>query len=581
MKPSIYFRFRLFACGIAYIQAASAAIDQESSTPSMKVFRKDAEQLVVYTDVPGHDAPIHGQNPSAKSAVYEIRVRSAATEYQWVKCFASHTYNRAKELPKIDANPGHRTNPNVRQGYQRHTGGWSQTYANIEMSDNSTVEVEISKIGDTKLDGSPVILKSAVHPAHKVSNKRDENGKVVFRLNKPCQLVIDINGQMDDHNAAIAGLEPTGPVHAVSLFANPILEKPPTSGDGIRLVKAGTKPNANTDYDTLVFGPGVHDLGKFIVHPHKKYYLPGDAILYGSLSNDGATAAGLGKGDSITVYGYGTISGFFNPHYQYNHKNPSYPADAESSQGIVLKDAINLTLNGVTFVDPATFTGYILPDRRDKGTSRITWTKAITWRTNGDGFAVGFPLLDCFLRTGDDLTSLGADRIRCTLWKDSNANMVRLRNYSRDPKGSPILMDDCDILYNRLRNADGSNGCVFPTQDADGKPGMVTVNVTIRNVRFHDRKSNMRIFNLDSASSRESIKSYSGLRFENVSCNVPINPEIKNKILGTKDAPWTDSPIFKNVTFNHGDGKPPVLLTKDNFKKYFITNDSVSPQFLR
>lgn len=96
--------------------------------------------------------------------------------------------------------------------------------------------------------------------------------------------------------------------------------------------------------------------------------------------------------------------------------------------------------------------------------------------------------------------------------------------------------------------------------------------MTINNVRFHDRQSNMPIFGLDSKSDGTS---YVGLKFENISCVVPITPISKNRLIGTKEAPWGEGFTFKNVTFNHHDGKPPVLLTKDNFKDYLQTNEFV------
>jgi hypothetical protein len=48
------------------------------------------------------------------------------------------------------------------------------------MSDDSAVEVEISKIGNTLLDGIDVIQKSSAHPSHKVSHK---NFKKYFDTN--------------------------------------------------------------------------------------------------------------------------------------------------------------------------------------------------------------------------------------------------------------------------------------------------------------------------------------------------------------------------------------------------------------
>ncbi len=559
------------SCLLLGMQVMQAKLDTALSTPSMKVYQTGAEKLVVYTDVPGHETKFHNIDPRAKSPIYEIRVRSRATDMEWVQCFAHHTYNRAEELPKINATHGN-TNPAVRQGYQHHTGGWSQAYANIEMSDDSIIEAEISKIGNALLDGVEMIEKSAVHPFHKVLEKKVLHGKVYFKIKKPCQLVIDPNGQMDDHNAAFPEHKQIGPVHSVAFFANPILEKPPTTGPSIRLVKAGDKISKDSaDYETMVFSPGVHYIGSLKLSSGKKYYIPGDAILYGNFN--------CGDAKEITIYGYGTLSGFYNPHYQYAStsevKNPSYPSDADGSQALHFKNTKNTTIHGITIVDPATFAAFVLAGKGGVGNSKIVWTKAISWRTNGDGLGGDLAVEDCFLRTGDDTTVLNGNRLRCTFWKDSNARIVRLKNW-RD--GMNVKMEDCDIIYNRLRIQNGSNGKVFIISNTGPKDRVIHVNVTIKDVRFHDKLSNMAIFDLDSTAGETGV-SYTGLTFENISCYLPVNPAIRNKIIGTEKTPWNDSPIFKNVTFDHQDGKPPVKLTQENFKQYFDSNQHANPKF--
>jgi hypothetical protein len=157
-----------------------------ASTATTKVYEEGTEKLTVYTDVPGHSiSMINGYASRAKSDIYEIWVRSAASNNEWVQCFANMTYNRGSEMPELTAF----ATPTAKHAYQRHTAGWTHTYANIEMSHNSPVEVEIRKIGTTTLDGSASIVKSAVHPAHKIvpGSKRDENGRVYFKIDKPCR----------------------------------------------------------------------------------------------------------------------------------------------------------------------------------------------------------------------------------------------------------------------------------------------------------------------------------------------------------------------------------------------------------
>lgn len=154
-----------------------------SSTPSMSEYATGAEGLVVYTDVPGHvtQAPMltvkPGINPQneiplkLKSDIFTIRVKSAASDDQWVQCFTNYTYNRGSEIEDIDKKDGTKS-PVVIQNYQNLTSGWSHSYANIEMTPNSPVEVEIALIGATQLNGKNFIEKFAVHPFDRVTNAR-------------------------------------------------------------------------------------------------------------------------------------------------------------------------------------------------------------------------------------------------------------------------------------------------------------------------------------------------------------------------------------------------------------------------
>lgn len=61
------------------------------ATESSHQFIQGTDNPVVYKDVPG-------LSPSDK---YNIRVRSAATNNNWVDVFANYNYNRAFELPDI------------------------------------------------------------------------------------------------------------------------------------------------------------------------------------------------------------------------------------------------------------------------------------------------------------------------------------------------------------------------------------------------------------------------------------------------------------------------------------------------
>ena len=94
------------------------------------------------------------------------------------------------------------------------------------------------------------------------------------------------------------------PLHAVTIFANPIISKPSLDDPGVHPVRPGDQAPSEGPWHTLYFLPGLHDVGMFTVHANKSYYIPGDALVYGTLTNND-----WDDGHNIHIYGHGTISG--------------------------------------------------------------------------------------------------------------------------------------------------------------------------------------------------------------------------------------------------------------------------------
>lgn len=555
-----------------------------SSTPSMSSYATGPHQLVAYTDVPGHvaNAPMlavkPGINPQnqvplkIKSDIYTIRVKSVATDDQWVECFTNFTYNRGAEVEDIADINGF-NQPVSTQHYQNLTAGWTHSYANIESTPNTPVEVEISLLGSTLLNGKNFFEKFAVHPFDKATNARLETivatgeKKIYFTIQNPGQVVIDVNGQMDDHNAVLNPMPGNAFVHAVSLFVNPILTKPVVGSSGVATIAPGAPAPDSSTFSTLVFQPGVHEIGlSFPLHPGKSYYIPGDAYLLGTFSNLLSPKGTFRtKGDSIRMFGYGTISGASYIHYLY----PGHiegPTD-NSDRTIVIEEGVGCELFGITITDPFNhsmrFFSWSGSDQAsDKSYSR--WMKPITWRANGDGIGGGTDLEDCFLRTADDSTYATGNRTRCVFWKDVNAAICHTPDIPR----KTIYFQDCDIIYNRLRTSNGSNGGGF--QLRDGGKGVLQGDFVIRNVRFLDKRSNMSAINFNGSTGTPpgDWTSFTGVTFENVSIEPPVGGR-KQFILGDASAPWFGGIKFKNVTFGG------VPLTSQNFDTYFTRNEWV------
>ena len=200
-----------------------------------------ADEMVVYPTVPGLAASEH----------YQVRVRSASDGNEWLSAFAWETICKTIEK-KTDA-------------YFYTLAGWTHTYVNFETS--GAVEIEI-----TRVNGQP-IHTAAVHPQRKASACSVKDGKVLVRLDKPCLVAVDIDGQMDAQDTGKGYKGP--PIHTISLFANPLLAgKPKPDDPGVLTVKPGETPPADGPWTTLYFLPGVHDVGlAFPLHANRQYYI--------------------------------------------------------------------------------------------------------------------------------------------------------------------------------------------------------------------------------------------------------------------------------------------------------------------
>ena len=529
----------------------SVLFSELNAIESSPQYVNNVDTLVVYKDVPG----------LAPSDKYSIRVRSALTNNEWINVFAHKCYNRANELPQ-DQKTANRLNYH----YQYFTADWSHTYGNIEMSKNNPVEVEITLINGFQIDGKAV-YKAAAHPAHKVSKQPEViDGKIYFTIDNPGQITIDINGQMDDHHAEINPIAPppvsdgsqSFPIHTISLFANPILDKPVLDNPNIVFVEPGVKPSSNLGTNTILyFKPGVHNIGRnFTIFANKTYYIPGDAIVYGTFANIS------GSGANIKIYGSGTISGKFIPHTNYD---PEYTGDDKSWKLIWSVNSTNFRVEGLSLMDCPKHTMNLWNTGNGNRETFCTWLKIVTWRSNGDGIGTADVVNDCFLRTGDDASYLkGFERKRLVFWRDVHAAAFHMANMS----SNLMEVEDCDVIYNRSRDVIGDNGAIFH-QRGEGQPGVQKVNLVVKNFRSEDKLANMPVFSLVSGTVGSS---YSGILFQNINVESTF---IKQVIEGSAQAPWFGGVIFDNVTFKG------VRLTEANFKTYFNTNEYVKDIWFR
>ncbi|MEI6554299.1 MAG: T9SS type A sorting domain-containing protein [Paludibacter sp.] len=530
---------------ILLILLTLVGLTEKTSAQSNQQFVQGNDTLVVYKDVPG----------LAPSEFYTVRVRSAATNNQWVDCYANITRNLYRTITPC-AN-----SQRVGGYYFENTKSWSHTYANIEMSLNSQVEVEISPKNGFKINAQD-FYKAAVHPSQRADSATISSGKVYFKLRNPASITVDINGQMDDYQPAnktplVDVTDPNRIVHTITIFAHPVMNKPLETDPNVLLVDTNVIPPTNLGLKTIMyFRPGIHDLGlNFKLKPGIKYYIPGDAIVYGTLNNIGVPGNGaLAYGDNIKIYGLGTISGDRINHPLLDFATAPTTSQTDIYKVINIENANNVVIEGV-FVANNPYHGVHLSSPYENNTCR--WVKVLSWRTNGDGIGDANFMEDCFLRTADDCSYIKGSKKRCYFWKDSNAAVF---HFAGIPVNTKFVIEDCDVLYLRSTQNRSYGDGVF-VQRIGGATGVQNVDVLFKNIRIHDKHPNIPVFNLVSYFPEFANNpthrfygvgsSFYGITFQNISIAAVYEGYGTGKseqILGHADAPWYGGIVFDSVT---------------------------------
>ncbi len=494
-----------------------------------------AEGLVVYPPVSGLAASEH----------YRVRVRSAAAGSDWQTAFVWETACKTIEK-KTD-------------GYFDTLAGWTHAYVNFETA--GAVEIEIARV-----DGRP-IRTAAVHPRRKASACSVVDGKAFVRLDQPCLVAVDIDGRMDTQDTGKGYKGP--PLHTISLFANPpLVGKPKPEDPGVQAVKPGETPPTDGPWTTLYFLPGVHDVGlAFPLRANRQYYIPGDALVYGTLSNQK-----WGDGHHIRIFGLGTLSGARLKHPKY--VEPAISEDEHKRyRPIEVVGTTDTRVEGITIADSANHSLMLIHPYKLGHPNEVRWTKIFTWRANGDGInPFGNTLIeDCFLRTQDDSLYVNGLGIRRTvLWNDANGSSFVLSSVPQ-LAGRPLVVEDCDVIYSRAKWHHWSGGRVFNMRGEGAGAG--GVGVIFRNINIEDPRPTLQQFFLcmtvpkpySNDGKPGAAGDLSGIRFQNISLAAP-------SVLGEPQILWgqADARIrnlrFENLTVG---GK----LVRD--AEFFQTNEFV------
>lgn len=182
-----------------------------------------------------------------------------------------------------------------------------------------------------------------------------DGNTITFELAYPTSYTVEYNG--DYHNA-------------IHLFTNRIEEE--------------TYDPQNLPADVLYIGPGVYKADNIPVHSNMTVYIAGGAVVFGKIRTENM--------ENITIKGRGIIDGSIYPRSK----------DSEYTIPIELRYSQNITIDGITFLNPAGWCMaiYFCDDIKVKNVN------IVTARGNGDGISVqsskNVHVQNCFLRTWDD-----------------------------------------------------------------------------------------------------------------------------------------------------------------------------------
>jgi hypothetical protein len=534
-----------------------------------------------------------------------VRVRPVGgTDKDWKSVFAFETATKAT-LQHFQQN----AELDVTKGYSRRMPGWTHTYVNFETE--GAVEVEISLADPIKFpipfiapptnsNGTwtntpprPVngIVAAAVHPRRKSSKPVNViGGKVVVTLDQPCQVAVDINGQLDNQRTGSGSGYSGQPVHTISIFANPPIKDKPKKGDPkVRFVKPGQSlPTDLKSGETLAFEPGVHKMetltngderiDKYIrLQNGCSYYIPGDAIVYGRFNTGGDTKTGVAEenGSNIRIFGHGTLSGANVPNPRFTKPKAAADNLHYFYRPIYVEVARNTKVEGITIVDSANLSIVLQSDENGQPNS-ITWTKIITWRVNGDGInpSGNTAVEDCFLRTADDaIGTKGLGIRRVVLWNDANGSSFRLSDLAKLKRG--LIVQGCDVIYARSYLQGTSASRVFNVRGDHKENGASGANqVIFRNINIEDPWPTLQHFFIClevppgyGEPQKATGGNFSNIIFENISI-------AKLNVLNEPELLWGHAgATISNFTFKNLKVRNELVTSRSNF---FKTNEFVS-----
>ena len=385
------------------------------------------------------------------------------------------------------------------------------------------------------------VHQTVIRPLSKQIPFEVEGAVVTFRLNEPCKLSIEVNGDRFGNLHLFAnalGGEPAGtgrPERAVSEACHP-------SDGGYLSVGRQSEGVRGAAPEVIYFGPGMHYLEEtiFRIPSGKTVYIAGGAIVVGSLVCDHV--------QDVTIRGRGML--YLSDFHRFS-----------AFRGVRIIYSHHITVEGIILLDPPHYSIYIgqsehIRIRNFKSFSTRGWCDGIDMMSSSH-----IEIEDVFLRTSDDCIAVYGSRwdykgdSRCVSVKDSVlwadvAHAMNIGGHGDYRRGGDLIEDiqfsNIDILEHH--------------EPQPGYWGAMNINVgdnnTVRNVIY----DNIRVEDFELGELldirvvwNEKYNPVAGKRIENIHFrNVTYNgkDENKNRIHGFDCERSVEGVTFTNLRIN-------------------------------
>ncbi len=376
---------------------------------------------------------------SCTQEVQKVRIYPAPDGIELSQAFAVEVERQTVPVYKTKIPP---SKPIPRLNHSRSEFGFA-SFASFDMSE----KVEI------KVTYPDVVTSVKILPTSFGITPKTEGNEIIFTLDKPSNLTIEVNGDWHE---------------SLHIFANPFEAEIPNPDD----------PNV------IYFGPGIHDVTSVAVGDNATVYIAGGAYLRCVPDPDEKEVELRGKkrkpptflleGKNITVRGRGIIDQATIP-----RSNRRYTIFAQNSNDIKIE--------GVTICDPSHWT---IPIQASDNI-HVDNIKIIGWRGNSDGVDISNSrdalIENCFMRTLDDAVVIksfaGRGEVKnihtrkCVVWNELAHSLSIGAEVHENV--SQVLFEDCDVIHDVGRETALR---IYHCDDA------VISDVTFQNIRIEEAR---------------------------------------------------------------------------------------------